>query len=382
MNLLHLFSNFRMTGPAEPVLNLCGELSRRGLNVTLAFGMPPNEAAGDLNDRVERMGLRTRRDLHLKKHLNFFSNRRDVRLLSQMIQDDAVDVLHVNMGNDHLIGAWAARRSARPVKIVRTSYEGAGLPNTWRNRWLLKNDHTDALIVFSHIAARTNAERFGFDPGRIFVVDGAVDLDRFSPDRALPPMRKQLGLAEDAFVVGIVARIQLRRRFPELLRAAQIASKNVPHLKLVIVGRGTKMHQAAVEPARKMGLDERVLFAGYHRGDDYVRVLDAFDAKVFMVPGTDGTCRAVREAMAMGKPVIACNRGLLGELVEDGGTGLVVDGSPESLAVAIETLARDAALRNRMGAAALEKARTRFSLARQAEQVEAVYAAVLGEADT
>jgi len=133
------------------------------------------------------------------------------------------------------------------------------------------------------------------------------------------------------------------------------------------------MEAIAVEPARKMGLEDTVIFPGYQRGDDYVRTLATMDAKVFLVPGTDGSCRAVREAMAMGLPVIASRRGMLPELVADGERGLVVDDTPDQLARAIVALAREPERRRAMGQAARLFAPENFSLDRIARDIGRFY---------
>jgi glycosyltransferase involved in cell wall biosynthesis len=100
-------------------------------------------------------------------------------------------------------------------------------------------------------------------------------------------------------------------------------------------------------------------------------------AKLFMVPGSDGTCRAVREAMAMGKPVIATRRGILPEMVGDGVEGIIIDPDPKSLANALIRLAGSSDLVKTLGENALKKAHERFSLGRQAENVENLYEGIL-----
>jgi glycosyltransferase involved in cell wall biosynthesis len=162
------------------------------------------------------------------------------------------------------------------------------------------------------------------------------------------------------------------RRFDLLLDAVQRASKEVPSLRLFVVGRGTHQEEVARRPAARMGLGGRVVFGGYRAGD-YVDALATIDFKVFLVPGSDGSCRAVREAMAMGKPVIATKRGMLPEIVIDGETGLLVDETPEALSHALVRLSQDADLRRRLGAAARTRALVRFSLDEQASAVESFY---------
>jgi len=89
--------------------------------------------------------------------------------------------------------------------------------------------------------------------------------------------------------------------------------------------------------------------------------------------GSDGTARALREAMAMGKPAVVANRGILPELVEEGVSGRVVEDTPEALAGATLQLLKDKELRVSMGRAAYERAHRDFRLDHQAEEVERFY---------
>ena len=98
-------------------------------------------------------------------------------------------------------------------------------------------------------------------------------------------------------------------------------------------------------------------------------------ADVVLFPATlPHFARPVVEAGAVGRPVIASNIGGVNELVEDGGTGLIVPpGSPKDLAIAIRTLAIDAQLRATMGRRGQEVARMRFRLAPQIEKIRCLY---------
>ena len=191
--------------------------------------------------------------------------------------------------------------------------------------------------------------------------------------------RETLDIPGDAFVLGIVARMQRHRLFEVLLEAVRQAAAEHPQLRLVIVGRGTHQQTVAKDPVKAMGLEDRVHFAGYVSGDDYVRAIKAFNMKVFMMPGSDGTCRAVREAMAMGKPAIVNRIGMLPELIEDGVTGYVFGGTVDSLRAAIGKAVADPEGVRRMGEAAKAIARREFSLDVQAKRIAAIYDRVLSE---
>jgi glycosyltransferase involved in cell wall biosynthesis len=111
----------------------------------------------------------------------------------------------------------------------------------------------------------------------------------------------------------------------------------------------------------------------------YVAAIACFDAKIFLVPGSDGTCRAAREAMAMGKPIIAARRGMLPEIVDHGVNGLVIDDTPENIAQAILQLAGDRDRTRQMGRQALEKAHQVYNLDKQTAAVMEIYRKLLGE---
>ncbi|HHT9134239.1 MAG TPA: glycosyltransferase family 4 protein [Candidatus Avalokitesvara rifleensis] len=375
MFILHLFSNWKWTGPAEHALNLCCMLKLRGHRVVFACGTPPEGDVDNIRKRAAGLGVETL-DLRLRKHLNFVDNWRDVWAISRYIMGERPDIIHVHMTNDNLLAGLSALVTRSSVPIVRTSYEGNGLKRTIRNRTLVSR-LTSGLVVVSKRAGEADVENFHLPRNRVWKVDVGVDTNRFSPRKSEPQLRKTLGIGPEEVVVGVVARIQWHRRFDVFLEAFHRASGKMPNLRAMLVGRGTNMVPVAVEPAKRMGLNGKVVFPGYKYDDEYVDALASMDIKVFLVPGTDGSCRAVREAMAMGLPVIAARRGMLPEIVQHGENGFIVDDTPENLSEAIVKLASDEALRRRMGAASRQIAVERFSLDKEVKEIEAVYKSLL-----
>ena len=379
MKILHLFSNWKWTGPAEPAINLCWKLHERGYDTELAVGRGPRVLPNAVRAAAVERGLPLLDGLRLRKHLSPVANALDILRLGRLMDERRWDIVHVHTINDHRIAAQARRLSRVKPLLVRSFYDDADRPISRAACRLLRR-HADALIVYSDAVRALVTERiFTREPARVLKVEGAVDLQRFNPERTgLPDMRGRLGLPEDAYLVGIVARVQPHRRFDLFLEAVRRAASVLPQLRAVIVGRGTRIEEVAKGPVRRSGLDSIVTFPGYLSGDDYVGMLKALDVKVFLMPGSDGTCRAVREALAMGVPVVAARRGMLPEIVRDGVNGLLVGYDAEELSGAIVRLGTDAELRRRLAAGALEDARSRFDLQRQAEAVATVYERLVG----
>lgn len=375
MFILHLFSNWKWTGPAEHATILAKKLKCRGHRVVFACGRPPGPASGaeGIEKKARELGLEFM-ELRLKKHFSLLDNTMDLFSLTSYIKSNRPDIVHTHLTNDHLLGGLAAR--AAPVPLLRTSYEGEGLKRTVRNRLLLRA-LTSGLITVSERARQEDMANFGLPGDRVWKVEVGVDTSRFSPRVGRPRLRKALGMGTEEVVVGVAARIQWHRRFDVFLEAFRLALRERPNLRAIILGRGTNMTPVAVEPSRRMGLNGKVVFPGYKEGEEYVDALASMDIKVFLMPGTDGSCRAVREAMAMGLPVIAARRGMLPEIVLHSQTGLVVEDTPENLAEAMLKLAGDESLRRRMGQASRQRALERFSLDKEAQEVEAIYQVLL-----
>lgn len=369
MKVLHLFSDWKWTGPAEPVVNLCGQLQALGMEVLLACRRPLEGYPVSIEGRARERGVKVTTAFHLNRYLDPKETLEDFYWLPGFLKREGFHLIHTHLSHDHALGAWASRRCGIP--LVRTNHKARPLKGSLGNRWLLKRA-TDGLVEFSKRALEEDVRRFGLDPQKCLLVEGAVDLKRFDPSRPSRDVRAGLGVGPQEVLVGIVARMQRHRRFNLLLEAMLILTKKNLPVKLLVLGRGTHMQAVGVEPAKRMGIQDRVIFPGY-RGEDYVEHLAAIDLKVFLVPGSDGTCRAIREAMAMGKPIVCTRRGMLGELVEDGVTGFLVEERPEALAAAIEKLILARELRLAMGQAARERALRDFSIAEQAARTAEFY---------
>ena len=371
LRVLHLFANYKVTGPAETALDVAREVGALDSIVTeFASGRGPRGEALLRRLAVTRGARVPDIGLELRKHLSPLTLAGDVLSLRRSLRADPPDVIHCHSQADHLLAALAAPRE---IPIVR-SYYGVEAPRLdWRTRRTILG-RCDRLIVYSLAAKGALASApFWMPAGKLRLIEPPIDTDRFDPARELPDRRPDFGIPPGAFAAGIAARLQTHRRFERLFDAMALARREVPDIRLVVIGRGTHAETVAREPVRRLGLAETVHLAGYLTGDDYVAALKALDAALFLVPGSDGTCRAVREELAMGLPLIAARRGILPELVRDGETGLIVDDSAEGLAAALVTLARDPARRRRMGAAARADARVRFSHHTHSATVASIY---------
>ena len=374
MKILQLTSDWKWTGPAAPMVQLASAQRDAGHDVSLVCAPAPPESEPSLRARASEAGFPPVLELERGRGVRPWRDRADTERLRSLLERRVFDIVHTWHTRDHMLALRAAdalRRSGR-TRIVR-SYKLAEPISRWPwNRWLF-GPGSDALACVSEVAAAANRRLRGGRP--VAAVYGAVDLQRFSPAPPDPAVRESLGLDPDHRVIGIVARAQRHRRFDLLLEALARLARRDARVRLVVVGRGTHIEQTAVRPAARLGIADRVVFAGY-RSDDYVDVLRCFDVFTFLVPGSDGGCRALLEAAACAIPAVTSRRGALPELVADGTSGIVVDEDPDQLGAAWQELLEDPARRAAMGRAARVRAESEFSAHRLVARVDALYAAI------
>jgi len=373
VRILQLSGDWKWTGPAEPMLRLAEALRDRGHAVALACpDPPPGSEADGLAPRARAAGLAPILTLGRGRGIRPLADWSDARRLRGLFRDPGFDLVHTWHTRDHVLALRARGRGGGPA-VVRTWRRAEPIaPTPWSRA--LFGPGTDGLWCVSPATARRNAGLRGGRP--VAGGFGAVDLERFAPGPADPGVRKALGLEAGHRVVGIVARVQRHRRFDLLLEAARRLCARDPELRVLVVGRGSRREEVARRPAASLGLGRRMIFAGYRR-DDYLEVLRSIDVFTLLVPGSDGSCRAVLEAAACGIPAVVTRRGALSEIVAHGETGLVVDEDPDALAGAWELLLRDRRRRERLGAAAARRARTLFAPERLADDLEALYRAAV-----
>jgi glycosyltransferase involved in cell wall biosynthesis len=282
------------------------------------------------------------------------------------------DVVHANFSHDHLLALLALWRRG-PRRVLRTVHSSRSL----EPRLLQGVGHraTDGLVAVCEAHARILEERFRIAPERILTTRGAVDAEAFPPDGE--DLRAGLAIEPGAPVAGIVARVKEGRRVEDLVDAFRTVADRIPEARLVLVGRGEAMEALRVRVAHR-GLQREVIFAGYRTGPELAAAYRTFDVNVLLGEGNDGTCRALLEGMAAGRPGVAYRFGAPAEAIVDGVTGLLVEhGDVAALAGALLELLGSPSRARALGGAARERMRTLYTGRARGEAIAAFMGRVL-----
>ena len=217
----------------------------------------------------------------------------------------------------------------------------------------------DAFIAISD-EIREGLLRDGIGPERIHRIANFVDPETFRPPAPgeKERLKADLGYAGRRLVL-FSGRLVPRKGVEHLLDAWREASPRYPEARLLILGDGP-LREPLEEAAGRLGLSSTVRFGG--RVDNVPALLRAAD--LFVLPSLqEGLSNSLLEAMASGLPAAASRIGGVVDVAEDGRTALLVPpGDGKALAGALADLLDDGALRERLGAAALETIRESYGL--------------------
>jgi glycosyltransferase involved in cell wall biosynthesis len=290
------------------------------------------------------------------------------------------DVVHTNGFKAHVV---AARMSTRARRLWHIHEYVSSRPVT--RRLLRRYGSRPDLVVANSLSVANDVTCVvkGRLQGPVRVIHNGVDLDRFHTEGPAADLDAICGLprAEAGTVrVGLVATFARWKGHDTFLRA-MARLDHVPVRGYIIGGAlyDTAGSQWSLEQLRAevdaLGLGSRVGFAGFQ--PDMPAFVRALDVVVHASNEPEPFGLAILEGMASGKAVVTTGMGGAGEIVEHDRTAVVhAAGDPHALAMAIERLAADAALRARLGSAARAAAEQRFSAARFGEAFVSLYEAM------
>jgi glycosyltransferase involved in cell wall biosynthesis len=214
------------------------------------------------------------------------------------------------------------------------------------------------------------SQREHIAPERIRVIYNGVEIPPPMPAAEREAIRAGWGFGPDTVIVGSVANYKPRKGLETMLRVAAKLHQQVPELRMVLIGEGPERPQLERMIA-ELGLSEVVRLHG--REPDARRLYGAFDM-VAHASESEGLPNVLLEAAAAGRAIVATAAGGSSEVVLAGESGLIVPvGDEDGFAREMLRLVRDPALRERLGAAARERAATVFGMDRFVAQTAALY---------
>ncbi len=298
-------------------------------------------------------------DLPAIRFGNLFQILAAIRNLLKIMKEFNIVLVHTDGPRNTFYGGVAAK--LRRIPLVFHIRDAAQDRYDALSYWF----STRIILVAGALRARFKRVR---EEKKFVTIYNGLDLNRFCI--------KKIPSGKRDFTVLSTGRIEPRKGQKTLVEACGLLAD--PALRLVLVGEivDEAYADACRQMARDKGMADRLVLTGYR--EDVAELLGSAD--IFVLPSTaEAFSRAVIEAMAAGKPVVATDVGGTKEAVVEGVTGFIVPpGDPKAMAGKILALATDEPLRRKFGTEARKRAEALFGIEGNVQKTERVYEELLG----
>jgi glycosyltransferase involved in cell wall biosynthesis len=364
-------ANFHMLwgGQAEVVLSLSKSLQAVGHDVIV---ISPQES--ELARRAADSGLETFTGCRFRKGFRPLAFFKDMSRLGALLRDRRVNIYHCHGSQDHWTGTFARNRYHTPTQIVRTRHNIYPIKNHTANRWLFRKQTAQVITIFG-------------EQGKFFSESGLLRQDQlFTLHSPLPQefvdatniervVRKELKLADATPLVGFVANFHPDKAPLDFVAMAERLAPAMPELHFAMAGHGP-LDDPIRARIKDAGLTDRFHMLGFRK--DILNVMASFDIVVLTSVTREASSTVLKQAAAVGLPVVATDVGGTREIVDNGKTGiLIMPGDVEGAATAVKTILSSRVKASQMGASGKAKVLGEFTAKAIALRTESLYKRIL-----
>lgn len=385
MRVIHIITRLIVGGAQENTVDsVLGLRERSGMEVQLVSGSTVGPE-GSLESRLRPFpGLLTILP-SLIRPVHPWHDLRALQALTSELRRRRPDLVHTHSGKAGILGRVAARWAGVP-RVVHTihgpsfgSFQGIAANALFTAAERFAARYTTHFVVVAD-AMKTQYLAAGIGrPEQYTRIFSGFQVDAFANVRNDSGLRARLGLGPQDVVVGKIARLFPLKGHDDLLAVAPALLRSCPRVRFLLVGDG--IWRARLESQVKAaGLQGHVVFAGLVRPDEVPAHIGIMDILVHL-SRREGLARALAQALAAGKPVVAFDCDGARELCRHGETGFLLPvGDQAGLGQRLGQLAGDAALRDRLGCRGQALVQEWFPVQRMVDELAALYGRLAGDA--
>jgi glycosyltransferase involved in cell wall biosynthesis len=379
MRVCHVITRLIVGGAQEnTIASVLGLRDRAGFEVSLVSG-PTTGPEGSLESRFEGTSDLLRIVPELVRPVRPLKDWIALRKLTSLFRRLSPDIVHTHSGKAGVLGRLAAHRAGVPL-ILHTihgpsfgDFQGV-VPNL-----IFRTAERYAARVTRHFITVADAMSAQYlaagigRPGDYTRIFSGFPLEPFLAAGNDPSLRARHGLNPGDFVIGKIARLFKLKGHDDLFEVAPAIVKACPSVRFLLVGGGEWRERLECR-ARDMGLARHFIFTGLVPPEEIPKLTGIMDTLVHLST-REGLARALPQALACGKPVVAYDSDGAREVCISGETGFLVrTGDLGGLADRLLTLAKNPALRSRLGERGRAFVQERFSEKTMVDALAALYA--------
>lgn len=384
MRVTHIITRLVIGGAQENTLaSIAGLRQKPGLEIKLISG-PTTGPEGSLEAEARKIPGMFTLVPELVRPVHPLKDFTALRKLTEILREQNPGLVHTHSGKAGILGRLAAKRAGVPIIIHHIHGPSFGNFQSAPANWIFTAAEKYAARVTDHFfcSAEAMTQRYlhaGIGQPVMFTrIFSGFNLEPFLQARNDPALRRQHGLAESDFIIGKLGRLFRLKGHADLITAFARVLPRIPHARLLLVGDGL-LRGELEDQARTLGLSGKVVFTGLVPPADVARHVGIMDCLAHL-SYREALSRALPQALAAGKPVVAYGFDGADEVCLENKTGFIVrTGDTETAAQRLCQLAGDAALRERLGRAGRVFVTENFSVEKMVDDQYQIYLKLIAQ---
>lgn len=378
MRVAHVITRLIVGGAQEnTIATVAGLREKPGCDVSLISGLSPG-AEGSLEPSVRAAGIDLQIISALVRPVHPFKDFIALKQLTELFRKQKPDIVHTHSGKAGVLGRLAAKRADVPIIIHTIHGPSFGAFQGALANWVFTAAERRAARVTTHficVADAMTQQYLGAGIGtaeQFTTIRSGFDLEPYLRTQNDPALRAKLGLKPGDIVVGKIARLFKLKGHDDLIDVAPELIRAEPRLKFLFLGDGP-WRERLEQRARDAGIAEHIRFAGLVPPTEVAGYIGVMDFLVHL-SYREGLPRALPQALAAARPVIAYDVDGAREVCVTGRTGfLIPPGNRIELTQAIRELSAKTELRARLGTDGQALVREQFPTQRMVDQIHELY---------
>jgi glycosyltransferase involved in cell wall biosynthesis len=387
MRVTHIITRLVIGGAQENTLaSIRGLREKPDVEINLISG-PTIGPEGSLEDEARKIFADTRNASHitpvtiipeLVRPVHPLKDFIALRKLEKILREQKPDLVHTHSGKAGILGRIAARRAGVPLILHHIhgpsfgNFQGALANKIFTAAERHAARVTDHFFCSAAAMTRLYLQAGIGEPSMFTRIFSGFSLEPFLTATNDLALRKKLGLDETHFVIGKIGRIFKLKGHADLLASFAKILPQVPHARLLFVGDGS-LRGEIENQIRALGLEGKVVFTGLVPPGEVPRYVGIMDCLAHL-SYREALSRALPQALAAGKPVVAYDFDGADEVCLENETGFVVrTGDTAAAAKRILQLANDPALRKQFGERGRQFVGENFSIKKMVNDQYSIY---------
>lgn len=381
MRVTHVITRLIVGGAQENTVSTVLGLSQQpGVEVDLVSG-PTTGSEGSLESALAgRVPLQL--EPQLVRPVSPLQDLLAWQHLTERFRKTSPAIVHTHSGKAGIIGRLAAARAGVPVIVHTIHGPSFGTFQGSLTNLIFRAAELRASSVTTHFVSVADAMTEQYlaagigRPGQYTTIRSGFDLAPYQAARNDPELRARLGLSPQDVVIGKIARLFQLKGHEDLFAVAAEIVRQAPHTKFLLIGDGPWRERFEKELAMR-ALSPHFIFTGLVPPAEIPRYVGILNGLVHL-SRREGLPRALAQAMAGGKPVVAYDCDGAREVCVKRRTGFLLrPGDHAGLIEAVVALAKSSDLRHQLGENGRQFVREQFAVQHMVDQIHALYLRLL-----